>query len=364
MRILIAGAGPAGLSFATLMARSNPDSDITVVERGPAHMDPGWGVTLRDYATDFLGLDSAVMQKLRGRACWYRAQLAVDLPYPPTDGLHTISRAALNEALVQSCRDAGVGILYDTDIRAMAAEFDDVDLVVAADGRNSAVRALHVDVFSPTVVEGGNRYAWLGVAKPFDTLTILLEDSELPVLAWAYKYTETHSTLIIETTAQTLNQSGVEHLSAEESCAVIGRSLAGELDGASVLHSGAVRWEAFPMISCARLRHRNVVLLGDAAHTTHFSQGFGTMFAFDDAAALHEALTQAPSVDEALERYEANQQPKIARFQAQSGASMMWSEQTVAALQAHDEPGVRAQIEARWPNNEMPQAPMRPLAPR
>lgn len=364
MKVLVVGAGPGGLSFATLLARSAPEHDITVIERDREGADPGWGVTIRDYALGFVGLDSALpMQKLRGRACWYDGEVAVDLPYPPTDGLHTVARSELQRALADGCVRAGARIAYEKDARSLsAADLDEYDLVVAADGRNSAVRALYADAFSPTVDLGRNRYVWLAAEKPFDTLTILLEDGAHPFLAWAYKYTETMSTFIVETTADVLADAGLAELSDDELCAAVARSFERELGGAAVRHLGDVRWEPFPMISCKRIRYGNVVLLGDSAHTTHFSQGFGTMFAFDDATALHDAILAGGSLDEALERYEAEQQPKIENFQSLSATSMRWSEATVDALSRRDPAGVRAQIEARWPGNVMPEAPMRSLA--
>lgn len=364
MKALIVGAGPAGLAFATLLARSDPRHDIRVIERAAAGTDPGWGVTIRNYALDFLGADAhPLMQKLRGRACWYNGDVAVDLPYPPTDGLHTISRADLQASLAAGCAEAGVRIDYSVDARRLTPQdLQGYDLVVVADGRGSAIRTMHADAFAPSIDYGRNRYTWLGTDTPFDTLTILLEDGELPLVGWSYRYTASRSTFIVEASQQTLDSTGLDRMGADEAAAAIARCFARPLNGGRVLHSGSLRWEAFPMLSCARLRRGNIVLLGDAAHTTHFSQGFGTMFAFDDAIALHEAIVGTDSIDAALERYEEQQRPKIESFQALSVDSMRWSESTVAALTAHDGDAVRAQIDLRWPGNQMPPAPMRPTA--
>ncbi len=359
MKVLIVGAGPAGLSFATLLAQSNPSHDITVLERNPAGEDPGWGVTLRNYALSFVGLDKKLsLQVLKGRACWYRGELAVDLPYPPTDGLATISRTALQKTLVECCVDVGVRISFDTDgSRLSASDLAAYDLVVAADGRNSPIRQLHAEVFRPEITQGRNHYSWLAVEKPFDTLTILLEDGDLPMLAWAYKYTETLSTFVVETTGKTAEGS-LSQLSPSDACKAIGKAFERVLGGARILCPPTIRWQPFPTIACERLQHGNIALIGDAAHTTHFSQGFGTMFAFDDALALHAALTETASVEQGLARYEAVQRPKIANLQELASASMRWSEATVDALALRDEARVGAQIEARWPNNAMPPAPM------
>lgn len=360
MKVLVVGAGPAGLSFATLLARSDPAHDITVIERSPDGEDPGWGVTLRTHALSFLDLDKKLSpQMLNGRACWYRGELAVDLPYPPTVGLATISRTELRKVLAECCTSAGARILYETDGALLRdPDLAAYDLVVAADGRHSAIRQLHAEVFRPTEKQGRNHYSWLAIEKPFDTLTILMEDKDLPMLAWAYKYTEGLSTFIVETTEKALESSGLSRLSPAESCKVIGKVFERVLDGARVLCSTSVRWQSFPTISCERLQHRNIALIGDAAHTAHFSQGFGTMFAFDDVLALHAALTETASVEQGLEVYEAVQRPKIATLQEVASASMRWAEATVEALELRDEARTRAQIEARWPNNDVPPSPM------
>lgn len=360
MRVLVVGAGPAGLSFATLLAQSDPSHDITVIERNPAGDDPGWGVTLRNYALSFIGLDRKLTpQALKGRACWYRGELAMDLLYPPTDGLAAISRGALQKTLVECCVEAGVRVTFDTDgSRLAASDLAAYDLVVAADGRSSPTRQLHADVFQPRATQGRSQYAWLAVEKPFDKLTILLEDGDIPMLAWAYKYTDTLSTFIVESTEKAVERAGLSRRSAEEVCKTIGKGFERVLGGARLLSAPSIRWQSFPTISCARLQHANIALIGDAAHTAHFSQGFGTMFAFDDALALHAAITGTTSVEQGLAQYEAVQRPKIAALQETATASMRWSEATVDALELRDEARVRAQIEARWPNNEMPVAPM------
>lgn len=360
MKVLVVGAGPAGLSIATLLARSGRSHDVTVIERNPAREDPGWGITLRTEALSFLDLDRKLSpQKLEGRACWYRGKVVVDLPYPEGVGNTAIARAALLRALTEGCTAAGARLQFETDgSRLRKSDLDDFDLVVAADGAHSAIRQMYAEVFRPTVAQGRNRYSWLAVEKSFDKLTILLQDGELPLLAWGYKHTDTLSTFIVEVTEETLDRSGLSRLPPDEACKTLGNVFAQELGGASVICHRSVRWQTFPKLSCERLRHRNIVLLGDAAHTTHYSQGYGTAFAFDDASTLSAALESTTNVSDALDQYEAAQQPKIAFLQEKAFGSMRWAESIVEAADSRAEDEIRALIAKRWPNNEVLPAPM------
>src|SRR5262249_20329499 len=131
-----------------------------------------------------------------------------------------------------------------------------------------------------------------------------------------------------------------------------------DLQGCRILANDSVRFNRFQVISCRTLWHRNIVLLGDAAHTTHFSQGFGTMFAFDDALSLYSAIQQSSGIAPALRAYEDLQQPKIATFQETANASMHWSEDLLEAAGAANEIRVMELIEARWPNNAVPAGPL------
>lgn len=360
MKILIVGAGPAGLALATLLGRSGRSHDITVLERNPPGEHPGWGITLRSNALSFLALDTMIApQVLEGRTLFYRGEKVVDLPYPAGVGNTAVSRAELLAALVKCATSAGAHIRFDVDGgRLTPSELAVFDLVVAADGAHSALRQLYATSFCPTVTSGRNRYGWLAVEEPFHRLTVMLEDRSTPLLAWAYKHTDALSTLIVESTKETLASSGLADLPPEEACAFIGEVFENTLGSARVLSRGPIRWQAFPQVSCERLWHRNVVLVGDAAHTTHFSQGFGTMFAFDDALALHDALHETVSVEDAFARYESSQRPKIAKLQETSSASMRWAEDFVDAAERHDERQARTLIAARWPNNDVPPAPL------
>jgi len=360
MKILIVGAGPAGLSFAALMLEADRSHSITILERNPAERTPGWGITLRDHALSFLRLDPRLAtQSLDGRALRYRGELTIDLPNPPGVCLVTFPRAALIAALADACCDRGVHVTFGVDA-ALLSENDlaGYDLVVASDGAHSAIRHRYAVMFKPAVMQGRNRYAWLGAATPFDKLTILLTDESAPLLAWAYKYTSDRSTFIVECTEQTYERSGLGGRSAHDACAMIDDAFAPVLQGQPVLAGRSIQWQSYRTISCEKLTYRNIVLLGDAAHTTHFSQGFGTMFAFDDALSLQTAFESGRDVAEALATYESMQRPKVAEFQATAAISMQWSERLLESAENRNEALTRELIAARWPHNEVTASPL------
>jgi 2-polyprenyl-6-methoxyphenol hydroxylase-like FAD-dependent oxidoreductase len=360
MKILVVGAGPAGLSFANLMAEADRAHEITVLERNAAYVRPGFGITLHNDAISFLRLDKAVpFQRLEGRAFRRRGEFIVDLPNPPQAHLVTFSREELINVLIKQCSRLGIRLRYENNVvQLREADLADFDLVVAADGANSAIRRLFEHAFAPTIEYARNRYAWFGVASPVCKLTVMLHDEGGAILGWAYKYTDSLSTLIVECSAAAFDNYNFAALSCRDAVAKVGQIFAREFRDEAVFCGDAVSWSRFPKISCARLFYRNAVLIGDAAHTTHFSQGFGTMFAFDDALALCRALTSTRKIPAALEAYECEQRPKIAEFQQTSFQSMRWSEMLMEAAESGDETRLNLLIASRWPNNEITSSPL------
>jgi anthraniloyl-CoA monooxygenase len=239
----------------------------------------------------------------------------------------TVPRALLVTALANRCEQSGIRLQFHSDAaRFRPSDFDGFDLVVAADGAHSAVRWLYGQAFGPLVTLSRNFYGWFGANVPLQKLTIMLADTEGVMLAWGYKYTASLSTLIVECSDRTMSKVGLDRMSNSETASTIGNVFARDLGGAIIDCGSSARWMRFPTVTCRRLRHNHIVLIGDAGHTTHFSQGFGTMFAFDDAIALRSAFATTKDVEEALGLYESTQLPKIALFQEIAQRSMKWSE--------------------------------------
>jgi 2-polyprenyl-6-methoxyphenol hydroxylase-like FAD-dependent oxidoreductase len=361
MKVLVVGAGPAGLAFAILMAEAG-GHELTVLERGAADESSGWGITLRNDAMSFLGIgDALATQRLEGRAFHLRGERVVDLPNPAAAYLVTFERAHLLELLRRRCTRAGVELRFQVDVATLDdAALDGYDLVVAADGANSALRRRHAEAFEPTISPGRNWFTWLATPALFQKLTILLSDAPVPLLGWAYRYSSDRSTFIVECSDASFQRSGLSGLSPIEGCSTLAAAFARALGGKPVLCGPSLRWQQFPVVTCRRLVHRNLALIGDAAHTTHFSQGFGTSFAFDDALALASALRGATRLGSALESYEAAQRPRIDAFQATATNSMHWAEGLLDAAEAADDPRIRALIAARWPDNAVNAGPLDP----
>ncbi len=350
--VVVVGAGPAGLAFAISLARAGAGHRITVVDRRAVGDVHGYGVTLRAPSLAPLELGPLIQgPALEGRALWFRGAPLVDLPNPAAGHLVAMSRGELIRALVRRAEGLGVSLRWQTPAdRVDPAEHD---LVVAADGASSALRERLATTFAPSVTYGANHFAWLGTSRVFRKLTIMVRDEDVPMLAWAYQYAEDRSTLIVEVSQATFGR-------VQPTPADVARILAQELEGHPVLGSPGSVWPRFPTVRCAELVHENVVLIGDAAHTTHYSQGFGTLFAFDDAQVLSQALLEAPSIDEALSRYAHTQQPKVAEFQDTSTQSMHWAEAVVRAADVRDEAAIRAQVALRWPENAVTPGPLDP----
>ncbi|MEU4803952.1 FAD-dependent monooxygenase [Actinosynnema sp. NPDC023587] len=342
MRIAVIGGGPGGLYFAALAKRLDPAREITVWERNAADDTFGFGVVFSDETLDGIaGADPVIAEAVEAEfARWSD----IDIHYRDTvrtsggHGFAAIERKRLLQLLRRRCADLGVDVRFSTPAPDADELRRDHDLVVAADGVNSATRAKYADVFRPSLDERHCRYMWLATDRVLEAFTFLVRETRYgPVQVHAYPFSADRSTFIVELTENTWRAAGFAGLgrdlppgrSDEESVARCAALLGDFLDGYSLLTNNS-KWVRFTTVRNATWRHENLVLLGDAAHTAHFSIGSGTKLAMEDALALAAALGTASrdggGIGPALERYETERRPVVESTQRAAQASLEWFE--------------------------------------
>ena len=331
MRIVSIGGGPAGLYFALLMKKADPGHDVTVVERNRADDTFGFGVVFSDATLDtFIEADRPTGEAItRAFAHWddidihYQGQVLTSTGH----GFSGMSRQALLDILQRRCAELGVALRFQTDVTDLTP-YRDADLVLAADGVNSLVRSEYAEHFQPHVDWRPNRFVWLGTTFPFRAFTFIFKES--PHGLWrvhAYRYDARHSTFIVETTETTWRRAGLDQASEDDTVVFAERLFARELEGHRLLKNSSL-WRSFPTVKNAHWHWNNVVLIGDAAHTAHFSIGSGTKLAMEDAIALAGALHRHRDVAGALDAYEEERRPQVESIQRAAQVSLEWFEQT------------------------------------
>jgi anthraniloyl-CoA monooxygenase len=338
VRIAVVGGGPGGLYFAALAKQLAPGSDITVWERNAADDTFGFGVVFSDETLGGIEhADPAVYRAIeREFARWDDIDVHVkgQVITSGGHGFAALSRRRLLQILQQRCAELGVTLRFRAeapDPRELSAGHD---LVVAADGANSAIRAAFGGAFRPDLDVRRCRYMWLGTDLVFDAFTFYIEQTPHGVMQiHGYPYDATGSTFIVEM-HDSVWRKGFAGIAAadlppgrsdEASIARIRELFAGVLDGHAV-HANNSRWISFATLRCQSWRQGNVILLGDAAHTAHFSIGSGTKLAMEDALALAACLHEQPGLGAALEAYEAERKPVVASTQRAAQASLEWFE--------------------------------------
>jgi anthraniloyl-CoA monooxygenase len=332
VKTAILGGGPGGLYLAMLLRQVDPDGEVVVFERNAPGDTFGFGVVFSDET--LAAVEAADPPSYAEISASFARWEDIDIHYlgealtSTGHGFAALARVRLLDILARRAAVLGADLRYRTE--AVAADLlagGDYDLVVAADGANSRTRAAYADVFRPELADCRNRYMWLGTTKVFEAFTFHVIGTPDGVFRLhCYPYDASTSTFIVETDPDTWRRSGLD-ITSPERCAEL---FAGPLDGHPVI-SNRSRWQTFTTVRCQTWRHSqdggHLVLLGDAAHTAHFSIGSGTKLAMEDAIALAWAISEHPgAVDAALKAYEAERQPAIASVQRAAQASLEWFE--------------------------------------
>jgi len=333
MRVAIVGAGPAGLYLAILLKRDNPRHQVTVYERNRVEDTFGFGVVFSDETLENVGeADPETNQAMAAAAARWED---IEIHYRGTITRSTghrfsgVERKTLLELLAQRAQSLGAEVHWQTEIRDLSdCGLPTADLIVAADGVASLVRDRLSAEFEPRLDWRHNRFVWLGTTRPFPAFTFYFKPS--PAGLWrthAYQYAPGRSTFIVEAREQTWKASGLNETDEQATVAYLEELFKDELEGHGLLANRSI-WRRFPTVRNARWHAGNVVLLGDAAHTAHFSVGSGTKLAMEDAIALATALKESGSVPEALASYEAGRRPLVESLQRAAQASLEWFEST------------------------------------
>lgn len=331
MKIRILGAGPAGLYFAALMKRLDPTHDIAICERNPRDATWGFGVVFSDRALEFLRADDEALYRYLTPhlETWPDITIARNDTAIPIagNGFASIGRLELLTLLYRYVEDLGVRVAFDTEITSLAP-LAGADLVVGANGAFSWLRSEHEDRFGTTTDWRRNRFIWYGSTRAFSSLTLTFRETDLGVFcAHHYRYRRDRSTFLVEVEDATWQRAGFATMSAEDTIRHCERVFATELAGHPIL-SNHSQWRNFPAIWNARWSFDNVVLLGDALRTAHFSIGSGTRLAMEDAVALYKAFRDAGTRDvpAALERFQQQRMPPMKKIWDAANASLRWYE--------------------------------------
>jgi anthraniloyl-CoA monooxygenase len=340
VRIAVTGGGPGGLYFAALAKQLGPEHEITVWERNAADDTFGFGVVFSDETLG--GIEHADPAFYRAMEREFARWDDIDVHFKGeviTSGGHgfaAMNRRRLLQILQERCRELGVALCFRAEAPPAGELAASHDLVVAADGANSAARAAFASTFGPDVEVRRCRYMWLGTDLVFDAFKFYIAQTPHGVMqVHGYPYDTTGSTFIVEMHDSVWRAAGFDRLAAAasrepgrsdtESISRIREIFADVLDGHTVYANNS-KWISFATLRCASWQHGNVVLLGDAAHTAHFSIGSGTKLAMEDALALAACLHEQPAVRAALTAYEAERRPVVASTQRAAQASLEWFE--------------------------------------
>lgn len=328
MRIIIIGGGPAGLYFAILMKKLDPAHQITIFERDGPHDTFGWGIVFSDRTFSYLKDNDYESYAGITGSCeiWDNVDVVHKNQKISIGGnrFSGIGRLRFLNILHQRCRELGVDVRFHTNVTDVSELVKECDLLVGADGANSLVRRTYSDYFQPSLDMRKNKYIWLGTNQLFHGLTLTFREQEAGLfIAHSYKFNKTTSTFIVECDEETWRKAGFDKKSDDETCQYLAEVFKDDLDGRPLLSNNFVKWLNFVLVRNKHWSHQNVVLLGDALHTAHFSIGSGTKLALEDAIALAKCFAAHKEVDVALSEFENVRKPIVEEYQDAAYASLL-----------------------------------------
>ncbi len=330
MKISIIGGGPAGMYFAILMKKADAGHDITVYERNGPDDTFGWGVVFsgKTLANLRTADKEAHVDITRHFAAWDNVDVVhrTDKISIHGNSFSGIARLQLLKILQKRCEQLDIKLLFRNEVADLESLRANCDLIVAADGVNSTARKQYANEFHPSLDVRPNRYIWYGTNKLFHGLTLTFRENEAGVFAaHSYKFNQTTSTFIIECDPQTWEAARFASMNDDEARHYLERVFATDLGGQPLLSNNS-KWINFLLVKNANWFFENVVMLGDALHTAHFSIGSGTKLALEDAIALFDCFQKKSHVASALEDFESTRKPVIEEYQAAAQDSMRWFE--------------------------------------
>ena len=330
MNIQIIGGGPAGLYLAILMKKADPSRHISVFERNGPDDTFGWGVVFSGKTlANLREADDVSHQEITRR---FEAWDNVDVVHRDQkisihgNSFSGIARIDLLKLLQKRAEQLGVKVSFHSEINDIESLRRNCDLLVGADGVNSTVRQAYAQQFQPAVDLRSNRYIWYGTNQLFHGLTLTFRENAAGVFAaHSYKFSKTTSTFIVECDPATWLAAGFDQLSDEQTRSYLEDVFSADLNGVALLSNNS-KWIQFALVKNRRWSFENVVLLGDALHTAHFSIGSGTKLALEDSIALANCFRGTTAVGAVLEEFAKSRRPVIEDYQAAAFESMTWFE--------------------------------------
>jgi 2-polyprenyl-6-methoxyphenol hydroxylase-like FAD-dependent oxidoreductase len=344
MNIVCVGGGPAGLYFAISAKLRNSDYGITIVERNPAGVTYGWGVVFWDDLLDELYRNDPVSaRKIREiSVLWGGQEVHVRGEHTAYLGGYgySLGRQRLLDILVERAKELGVDVRFECEVANFAA-FADADLIIACDGINSSIRQQYSDRFHTEIEVGRNKYIWLGTHRVFDSFTFAFEETTAGWIWFhAYSFDAQTSTLIVECPPETWQGLGFDTLEPDQTIKLLEKIFERYLNDNRLLTSrsqdaGRARWLNFQRVSNHNWYYENLALMGDAAHTTHFTIGSGTTLAIADAIALADKLQEHKALMSALAAYQDNRRTALLTVQRDALKSTKWFENVLDYTDQH-----------------------------